>query len=353
MEQNLLRLNDIVDEVEAQVGAIRSQAQRAARYRDVSTELEQLWVGLVSDDFRRQTMLQEDLTTRRENVSAALKETQELRKQADNASTGSEEALNAVDDEIRILESGRAELRTRIASMETTLRHQSTRESELESELKRLHRQLAVMNSRVKEAKQEERHLARVFEQERQKQEEYRTQQNACDLHLKELRDELECSQQGIEDSREKLLVQVHENSALASRTEEFRSEEEAVARRLAELTAAHQQQSDEFKSLDEKLAQLKQNRTRAADGLRQARNSADQLLELRDSLGVRRSDARESLADLREQRSAAMARRSVLEDLEDRQEGFGIGVREIPQPGHGICTVALEPDSRQRGGFA
>ncbi|MFN5436032.1 MAG: hypothetical protein ACK5ES_15820, partial [Planctomyces sp.] len=37
-----------------------------------------------------------------------------------------------------------------------------------------------------------------------------------------------------------------------------------------------------------------------------------------------------QSLAELREQRRGLLARRAVLEDLEDRQEGFGIGVREI-----------------------
>ncbi len=330
VEQNLLRLNDIVEEVESQVSTIRSQAQRAARYRDVSTELEQLWAGLVSDDFRRQSIVQDGLVARREIASATLSQTRECRKQAEDASAESEEALNAVDGEIRTLESDRADLRSQIASLETTLRHQSTRELELESELKRLHRQLAVMNVRVKKSEQEEHHLARVFELEQQKQEEYRAQQNACDLHLNELRDGLKGSQQGIEDSREKLLEQIHENSALAGRTAGLRSEEEAVARRLAELTATHQEQSGEYKSLDDKLAQLEQGRMRAADRLRQAQDSDDQLLELHNSLAGRQSDARESLADLREQRSAAMARRSVLEDLEDRQEGFGIGVREI-----------------------
>jgi chromosome segregation protein len=41
-------------------------------------------------------------------------------------------------------------------------------------------------------------------------------------------------------------------------------------------------------------------------------------------------NQSQKSLAELREHRSAQIARRAVLEDLEDRQEGFGIGVREI-----------------------
>ena len=41
-----------------------------------------------------------------------------------------DEALAAVDDDLREAERGRAELRNRIATLETTLRHQIARESE-------------------------------------------------------------------------------------------------------------------------------------------------------------------------------------------------------------------------------
>ena len=48
------------------------------------------------------------------------------------------------------------------------------------------------------------------------------------------------------------------------------------------------------------------------------------------------------TLAERREQRTAGRARKSVLEDLESRQEGLGIGVKDIlsgherpaPRPG-------------------
>lgn len=330
VEQNLLRLTDIVDEVESQVGAIRSQAQRAARFRDVSTELQELWVGMVSDDYRRQTIVQEDLTERKDGAAEVLHQLREHRRQAESRSSDAEAALNAIDEEIRSLESGRAELRSQIASLETTLRHQSTRESELDSELRRLDRQLAVMNGRVREAEQEERHLTRVFELEHRKLEENRTQQCTNNAHLNQLTSELEQLRQAIADTREQVLNQVHENSALASRIGGLHSERKTVERRLDELQTSRGQQSAEHDALRKKLTQLTEDQSRAADNLQEAQDAAGRILASRDSIAVQQSASRESLAELREQRSAAMARRSVLEDLEDRQEGFGIGVREI-----------------------
>ena len=55
------------------------------------------------------------------------------------------------------------------------------------------------------------------------------------------------------------------------------------------------------------------------------------------------------NLAERREQRSAGRARKSVLEDLESRQEGLGIGVKEILQRRTNGRHLALGPCARQR----
>ncbi|HEX6986893.1 MAG TPA: AAA family ATPase, partial [Planctomycetaceae bacterium] len=52
VEQNLLRLTDIVDEVEAQLNSTRTQAAKAAKHRELSKELERWWLGLAADDDR-------------------------------------------------------------------------------------------------------------------------------------------------------------------------------------------------------------------------------------------------------------------------------------------------------------
>ena len=50
--QNLLRLTDIVQQLDQQLSSTRNQAAKAAKYREVSEELKKVWLGLVADDFR-------------------------------------------------------------------------------------------------------------------------------------------------------------------------------------------------------------------------------------------------------------------------------------------------------------
>jgi len=332
VEQNLLRLTDIVDEVESQVNAVRNQAQRAARYREVSTELEELWVGMVSDDYRRQTMVQAELTARKDESARTLEEIREKRIQAEQLSSEAESALNAIDDEIRQLESQRAHLGSRISSLETTRRHHATRDVELESELQRLERQMSVMDSRVAEAEQEEAHLTGILEQEKERLSEGRLQREQNESLLILMREEHEAARAAIEETRDQVLQQVQANSSIASRIEALTTEKETLLRRMADLQQNRQQQDAECEQLNAKVNELTERQQLAQQSLNDAQQEADAALATRDSITTQQSESRESLAELREQRSAATARRSVLEDLEDRQEGFGIGVREILQ---------------------
>ena len=52
VDQNVARLTDIVDEVEAQLSTIRSQAVRAAKFRQISEQLRELWLGFAADQYR-------------------------------------------------------------------------------------------------------------------------------------------------------------------------------------------------------------------------------------------------------------------------------------------------------------
>ena len=71
--QNLQRLSDIVDEVEAQVNAVRGQAAKAIKYRELSEELKAWWLGLAADDYRAVSVELEAISARLAETSARLK----------------------------------------------------------------------------------------------------------------------------------------------------------------------------------------------------------------------------------------------------------------------------------------
>lgn len=330
VEQNLLRLTDIVEEVESQVNSIRSQAERATKYRDVSQELERFWVGMVADDFRRQSMVRERLEQKKQTAETALTNIRERQQQAEQQLAEADKALSAVDDELREVESSRAELRSRMASLQTTLRHHAAREAELTTEATRLQRQQAMMDGRVSEAEKEEIHLANVLKLEQQRFTEREAERTDSAEKMQELRASLAAAQSEIREAKADLAQRKASVSSATAVLVGLQHELGSLSERSQELTDARDVLTKEIDDLQAQLTEAEIDSTAAQQDVRIAEEQADRILTERDTLLTEQTASRETLAELREQRSAAVARKTVLEDLEDRQEGYGIGAREI-----------------------
>ncbi len=339
VEQNLVRLSDLVDEVDTQLGTVRTQAQRAARYRAVSMEFEQLRVGLAADDFRRESSHRDSLQLLMQQSAETLSEYRTRQSDAESQVFAADAALAEVDDQLREVERRRSDLRSRVASLDTTIRHQSARESELKSDLQRLVRQQNLMKSRVIEAAGEETHLNSVLTLERAAFERRRSSLLSGDQQVSGLQQSLMDSQQSIESAREELMQHVRLNSEAASRLNSLQVQQQSAAIRNNSLGEQIKALTADLAAQEAAAPELEQSLSHAQLELQAAENSADALIRSRELLVVDRNQSQQSLAELREHRSAQVARRAVLEDLEDRQEGFGIGVREI-------LRRAMEADS-------
>ena len=330
VEQNLLRLTDIVDEVESQVKKIRSQAKRAMEYRDVSKELEALWVGSVADDFRRQSMVRERLDQQQQEASATLTEMREHQQLAESQLGEVDKSLSAVNDDLREAERSRADLRSRIASLDTTLRHHASRQAELDSESKRLQRQRSVMDGRVTEAEKEKAHLQSVLSLEQKRFDERNDEHESNRARLDDLRTSLTAAEVEIQATQKEIKQHEEERTELTNKLNGMQHEVQSLRQRRHELTQARSVLASEIEDLERQSTQQADRVKSTQQRVQAAEETADRILGDRDTLVDQQTESRDSLAELREQRSAAVARKTVLEDLEDRQEGFGIGARDI-----------------------
>jgi chromosome segregation protein len=330
VEQNLTRLADLVQEVETQVTALRTQAQRATKYQALSEELEALWVGLAADDFRRESVQRDQLASQIAEATGVLEELRTKQRAAEFEVQEADRQLAAIDDELRQREHVHSGLRSRMASAEATARMQAARDIELQADQQRLMRQRGVMQQRASETESALQSLQTSLNAEQQVLERRQLSIAAGDEQLRGVQDRLRDAREQREQRRQDELLQLQENSDAAS---EFSG-----------LKSQQQQLDDSIRALDEESAAVEQELQSTVTGtstletallesqkmLQQAEEAADGLLHDREKLVGERSLGQQSLSELREQRSGLLARKTVLEDLEDRQEGFGIGVREI-----------------------
>ncbi len=220
--------------------------------------------------------------------------------------------------------------RESIVSRESTIAHESQRLEETEAEIERLRHEQGTLAARLRDTL-----LALASAQEELDQ--FETTCTGQQKALADVEREITAVSDSIRQTR----------AALASRRESMT--------RLADRTANAQQQSAlltaQLESIDESSEALLEQRDVASQEIEAAQVELDQrrtamndvlnrVSELNESfkrlksrqkkLAREQSSGQKQLSKLREERSAAQARVAVLEDLEERQAGLGMGVREI-----------------------
>ena len=330
VSQNLVRLQDIVDQLESQLNSTRSQAVKASRFRDVEQELKLAWFGLAADDYAWLNNRQVKIEAKLAETNAALDELAGQQQAIDERLASFDSELAGVDDQLREAERAAAATREAAVSLESTIRHETARLRETETELVRLRRQHSGTLGRLAQVDRERAAAQRELDQFN---ENFESQQQAVDQHetrITELKSAFDSNKVQIDQAQKSRT----ELTAEASHIRQKIALLEAQIRSLEETRDQHQ---DELTRLNEELESATTELESRQEAVEEALERAAKISELwaqqrgeKQQLATTQDETRKKLVELRERRSATQARLAVLEDLEQRQEGLGIGVREI-----------------------
>ncbi len=132
VDQNLVRLRDIVDEVESRLRAVRLQAGKARRYQEYAGRLQELRTHVGLSDWRRLTgeltTLEADMAAIQEEIATAVTSAE----RADVETAQLDTQIGRVDDLVRTSEVRMAQNRERVAALETAVEAERTRMREFE-----------------------------------------------------------------------------------------------------------------------------------------------------------------------------------------------------------------------------
>jgi chromosome segregation protein len=330
VEQNLLRLSDIVEEVESRLRSVRSQATKARRYREYRDRLQELRTYVGRADWRRLTG---ELTAAEGTLSQLHAQTAQFAAQADTLATqlaDRDAQLVATMEALRNCENQAAHHREQIAGLQSTLEQSRLRSAELEDNAARHRRQRASMSGRAGDLHER---LAEVRERLAQASS-TRDRLSACvkerDQLVERLSSQLEELRSRGEAYRRNHLDQLRSAATLASRASSLQSQYESGQTALAR---ARQTLAELEATRSACLAELQHARQQATQGDAHGAQLAALLGDAREQAQVARQQQtrrREMMSELQQRCSAARERVAVLDDLDKNYEGLALGVREV-----------------------
>jgi len=327
---NLLRVNDILEELERQLRSVKYQAARARTFKHHAERLQRLrlahglhsYRGLEAEKAGHALAIEEESSAKArlaEQAASAERELEAARTQLQNAQaalSGSRERLAHIDARVESLAREAALNRKQGEELGQRLKELDQRRSALEQRASDLGREISEAAAKLQQSGQELAEKTTRFAAGQQQIENLRRQ-------FRQAEDRLEAKKVAVFDLFQQDAQLKNQVEVLGVERRGLQGRLERLENRQTELNAQLGQADAERASAQESLDALQ---------ARQAELDA-RLEELKRSL----SEAEERLraatgeeAEVRAELSGKLARREVLRDLEARAEGVGSGVKRV-----------------------
>jgi chromosome segregation protein len=349
-EQNLLRISDILHELEQQVASLKRQESRARTYQRYYTELKTLDTALS----RR----------RYDNLAVELKNSQSKITVLDDKA-GSISANNAK------LEAELETLRLEIAQLDTKLADIRNQERKIQSNVEETESNIAVLKERRGNLQQQQQRLTSEVAKNTQRIEQLDEQVSKLagernnlseaiskqESELKEAQtsaDKLSQSTAEAEKATEELKAQVidslNRKSRIQNELSATNSRLDYLTNRRDRLTTDAESFRNEFTQLEENLDRLQNELDEKEEKIRELVYKEQQVNSEIEKMRSVSSSLEKKIRELEQRRNTRSSRLQSLQELQKAHEGYGAGVKAIlktqntkDQPLKGICGAVAE----------
>ena len=330
VEQNLLRLNDILAEVEKRLRSIKVQAGKARNYQAYAERLKDLKALHYLAQYHMQTRGRGELQVRLNAASDASARVQDRLAHL-------EEAREACEAEADDLQRAGRELQQQVASMSAQITTNRERIEMLTAKVRELGETIITTSARCEEleakmvslddeveARQGEMQDLTCRSAELSEQyESVRLDFEATDLEIGELRDRLEDEKNGTIDLLRRT-AQLHSDvKSFSIRQENLHSQRDRLSGRAEQISQALTALLTERAVVEQRLGEIREVIADAEQRLHETRQSSKTLHENEQQL-------RSQLSAGREDRSGVLSRIHAIQEMQDRMEGVTAGVRKV-----------------------
>lgn len=329
-KQNLYRVNDILSELEKQVGPLRRQAETAREYLKMRERLKLLDVNLYISEFGR---IKEELKSVDEKLGIVG---------GDMAQT--QEALEKTREEYERLEREIEAYDARLEEKRGELSEGRLAREKLEGELRLIDEQMNTIRQNVENG---EARIARLNENIKEKQagrEEYEAGRNklleeihslngkrrAADESLAAMNEASAQLKNDIEQKNGDIIELLNEAAQVKGKIGRYDTMEEQINIRKTELNQRLIVLKSEEASKAEAVAEYEQELSKVLEQLNTANVLQEAQKKRNDEVTKKLSDARQDVGRKQQEFHAVNSRYSALRNISERYEGYGNSIKRV-----------------------
>ena len=330
VEQNLLRLSDIVEEVERRLKSLRNQATKARRYREYSERLKELrtYVGLV--DYRGISSQCDELDAQLASIGSEVARHQAIDEDAERAFADLSKRMSQLSDHGRQLRQQSAKLRESIVSRESSSRLQRQTLTDLEQEEATCRRKLIAVRCRAGATQQQLSEMEDELSQLENDCAEARSKALSEDQGLRKVNAELETIAKKSQALKDKQEHQRNATTSLRTILANVDSELNLAENAIQRDTGREKQLQQQLRGAETKADESATKESKLKSALDEATKSQSKVDQRWQEASRQLDTVNDELNSCRNQLAATRERTNVLEEVERRLEGIGSGTQHL-----------------------
>ena len=349
-EQNLVRINDVIQELQRETEALEKQAEQARHYHAQQAQLKQFELDLAHREYDK---LRTDYIQAQSNLDEVLSDVttaSERLKSAEERIEGATTRQSELDAEIRIGQTALREIETKIEQIERQIVLHKERQLNIQQQRQRalhalesLKAQQTSLLTQQRQRTQEHQKLEASFKIEQ-------SRLAARQQLLTQLTERINASKESVQETQAVLQETANELAARERRRlalEHELTSGEGNLNRLKENTEAL---TTELKTATDTHAEVQRAETQLKAELIQIETERNQVeIELQENQDALRKIESE-ISGLQNTLGNSVSRLKSLQELQSAYEGYYVGVRAImqakthyPDQFRGVCGVVAE----------
>jgi len=330
VDQNLLRLTDILGEVQKRLRSIKYQAGKARRYQEHSARLNELRSLFSLAEYHRHKHKRQELQARCDGLTDNIAAVATRIGRLEAARTAAEAEIADLDQTARSLDSRIAEASARASACQQRADMLSSRADELAdaiaSDTSRCeHLEAKIENNRAEteQHRQRLRDLGQEVEWHLRRKDALAAAHAAGSESLQKLRARLDDEKNGTIDLLRRTAQLHNEINTHSLRQENLHTQRQRLAGRAEQIARSLEDLLARRAALQAKLEDVESVTTESERRLAVSHERSEQLAQTAVQVAKELSEAEQA-------HSGLLSRRDALEEMQSRFEGVGAGVRQV-----------------------
>lgn len=329
-EQNLVRINDIINELESQIEPLKQQSETAKRYLDLREKLKELDINIYIEniDKYKEKMLEYDvqLVDVQKNIDDEAAKLEEIT----TKNKDSTDKIKLLDDELEKAREEFYSIESVIEKSTSDINLNKEKIHSAESNITRLKAEIEEIEEKKKQLTDEDASKVKKLEYLNRKYNEYKEKLSVYEKEMEELLSSLDEKERSIEELKTQIMDSLDKQSDKKTQINSVAHQLEAIKKRYHSIDNEIYQgrleidkegiKKEELQNSISKKKKEKKNLEEKYNLLERERNSLSELID----------EKKQNRAKVQAEIHSKGARIKVLKEMENSLEGYGRSVKEI-----------------------